>query len=184
MPLSDLTASIRPYGGNVDQRGFTMIELIMVIVILGVLAVYAAPRMFNNNDIYARGFHDETLAYLRYAQKTAIAQRRTVCVSFGANSLSLAAALNAPTAAAANTDCSTAAPSFFGPKGESPPTLNAKAGSGVAYSATPTAPANFNFNGLGQPTDGAGVAVATQTIQVVGAGRSITIESATGYVHE
>ena len=168
--------------GRRAMLGFTLVELIIVIVLLGVLAVYAAPRMFDSNDVYARGFHDETLGYLRFAQKTAIAQRRTVCIAFGANSLSLTAALNAPTAAAASADCSTPAASFLGPKGESPPTLKAKGT--VAYSATPTAPANFNYNGLGQPTDGTGAAVATQTIQVVGAGRSITIESATGYVHE
>jgi MSHA pilin protein MshC len=41
------------------QRGFTLIELIMVM--LGVLAVFAAPRVFNRNDFEARGFHDQTL---------------------------------------------------------------------------------------------------------------------------
>src|SRR5665647_363876 len=76
-------------GGGASQRGFTLIELIMVMVMLGVLAVFAAPRIFNSDDFYARGFHDETLALLRYAQKTAIAQRRTVCVSFAPKEVSL-----------------------------------------------------------------------------------------------
>lgn len=179
MPLSDLTASIRPYGGNVDQRGFTMIELIMVIVILGVLAVFAAPRLFNSDDLYARGFHDETLAYLRYAQKTAIAQRRTVCVNFvSSSSLTLSIALNSATV-----DCTTAG-ALTGPKGDvASTTLTAKAGSGVAYKTMP-ALVNFNYNGLGQPITSTGAAMATQTIQVLGVDKSITIESATGYVHE
>lgn len=165
---------------NSREHGFTLVELIMVVVILGVLAVYAVPRMFNSGDFNARGFHDETLAYLRYAQKTAIAQRRTVCVTFGANSLTLAAALNAPTAAVAAADCTTAAPSFFGPKGESPPTLTAKGT--VIYSATPT---NLSFNGLGQPISTAGVVLTTaRTIQVTGAANAITVEAGTGYVHE
>src|SRR5665647_2470350 len=59
-------------GGGASQRGFTLIELIMVMVMLGVLAVFAAPRIFNSGDFYARGFHDETLGLLRYAQKAAI----------------------------------------------------------------------------------------------------------------
>ncbi|MBI2749227.1 MAG: type II secretion system protein [Burkholderiales bacterium] len=161
------------------MRGFTLVELIMVIVMLGILAVYAAPRMFNSNDVYARGFHDETLAYLRYAQKTAIGQRRTVCVNFASSSsLTLSIALNPATF-----DCATAG-TLTGPKGDvASTTLNAKAGSGVAYNTTP-ALVNFNYNGLGQPITSAGVAAATQTIRVVGVDHSITIESATGYVHE
>jgi MSHA pilin protein MshC len=161
-------------------RGFTLIELIMVIVVLGVLAVFAGPRMLRTGDFYARGFHDETLAYLRYAQKTAVAQRRTVCVVFGASSVTLTLAQNAPTAAAPAYDCTSAA-TLIGPKGESPAVLNAK--SGVTYVGTPT---SFNFNGLGQPIngDGSGSAVGPYTIQVVGAAPSITVEAATGYVHE
>ncbi len=153
------------------ERGFTLIELIMVIVLLGVLAVFAAPRIFNSSDFNARGFHDETLALLRYAQKTAIAQRRTVCVAFTTNS----AALNIASAAA-NTTCNTA---LRGPKGDNPGTVTAK--SGVTYSSTP---ASFNFDGLGQPVNASGAPVATQTIQVSNAAKSITVETATGYVHD
>lgn len=158
----------------VQERGFTLIELIMVLVIMGVLAVFAAPRLFNRTDFDARGFHDETLAYLRFAQKTAVAQRRTVCVAFGgSNSITLTIAANAGTV-----DCS-AAGTLTGPKGVTPVVLSAAAG--VAYTAPPT---NFNFNGLGQPLTTLGAAMATQTLQVSGLGRTITVESATGYVHD
>ena len=120
---------------------------------------------------------------MRYAQKSAIAQRRTVCVTFGANSLTLAAALNPPTAVAANADCATAATTFSGPKGESPPKLEARGT--VTYSAAIPAALNFNFNGLGQPTTSAGVVLtAARTLQVNGADKSITVEADTGYVHE
>lgn len=158
------------------QCGFTLIELIMVIVLMGVLAVVAAPRIFNSNDFYARGFHDETLAYLRYAQKSAIAQRRTVCVAFGAGitgSVTLTIA-----SAAATLNCASAG-TLTGPKGESPVVLNAR--SGVQYG---TVPDSFNFDGLGQPITSAGAAQATQTFQVTGASQFITVETATGYVHE
>jgi MSHA pilin protein MshC len=162
-------------GRRAVKRGFTLVELIMVIVILGVLAVYAVPRMFNSGDFYARGFHDESLAYLRYAQKTAIAQRRTVCVTFGTSTLTLGIAANSGTF-----DCTTAG-TLNGPKGESPVTLSARPG--VTYS-TSLAPANFNFDGLGQPISGTGSLMATQNFQVTGVTPSISVEASTGYVHE
>jgi prepilin-type N-terminal cleavage/methylation domain-containing protein len=41
---------------SAHAKGFTLIEMIMVIVILGVLAVFVAPRMLGTSDFYARGF--------------------------------------------------------------------------------------------------------------------------------
>jgi MSHA pilin protein MshC len=158
------------------ERGFTLIELIMVIVILGVLAVFAAPRIINTGDFNARGFHDETLALLRYAQKAAIAQRRTVCVGFTSTSISLTMS-----SAPSTFNCATAV-ALTGPNGT--PTITAKPG--VTFD--PTAPAtsadwNFNFNGLGQPITTAGVAVPTQRIKIVNAS-DVIVEAATGYVHD
>jgi len=163
----------RQTAGCGRQLGFTLIELIMVIVMLGVLAVVAAPRIFNSNDFNARGFHDETLALLRYAQKVAIAQRRTVCVTFTTSSVSLTMA-----SAPATFDCGSSV-TLRGPTSD---TASITAKSGVTYSAVPSA---FNFDGLGQPiasTGGGGK--ATQTILVNNATKSITVETVTGYVHE
>lgn len=39
-----------------------MIELFMVTVIVGVLAVVAVPQIFNGNNFYAQGFQDEKRA--------------------------------------------------------------------------------------------------------------------------
>lgn len=153
--------------------GFTLIELIMVVVMLGVLAVVAAPRIFNSNDFNARGFHDETLALLRYAQKAAIAQRRTVCVTFTISSASLTMA-----SAPATFDCASSV-TLRGPTSDAA-SITGKPG--VAYSAPPSA---FNFDGLGQPmTSTGGGSKPTQTIQVNNAAKSITVETVTGYVHE
>ena len=155
------------------QHGFTLIELVMVLVVTAVLAAVAMPSFNSVTGFSARGFHDQTLAYLRFAQKTAVAQRRTVCVSFTGSSIALEIA---STNGASN--CASAG-ILTGPLGETPAVLNAK--SGVAYSATPTA---FNFDGLGQPITAGGATQASQTIQISGVGSTITIESGTGYVHE
>jgi MSHA pilin protein MshC len=165
--------SVPDYSGSgrrAHQRGFTLIELIMVMVMLGVLAVFAAPRIFNSGDFYARGFHDETLGLLRYAQKAAIAQRRTVCVTFTSSTASLTMAT-----AASTFNCATAT-ALTGPNGT--PTITAR--SGVTYSPTPT---NFNFDGLGQPITSTGTAMAKQTIKI-GNAADVIVETSTGYVHE
>ena len=49
------------------HSGFTLIELIMVLVIVGVLAAVVGPRVFVTGTFDARGFHDETLALMRFA---------------------------------------------------------------------------------------------------------------------
>lgn len=150
------------------SHGFTLIELVMVILILGVLAVFIAPR-FDPRDYAARGFHDETLALLRYAQKTAIAQRRTVCVAFTADSATLSIA---PVAAT-----NTCTGVLVGPGGE--PAGNITARVGAAYQAVPGAA--FFFNPLGQPSQ----ALALQVTQTgVAIGMTVTVEAETGYVHD
>lgn len=72
-----------------SQRGFTMVELVMTIVILGIISAVAVPRFFDNNVFQSRGFADQVKATLRYAQKAAIAQHRFVCVSIAANAVTL-----------------------------------------------------------------------------------------------
>jgi MSHA pilin protein MshC len=143
------------------ERGFTLIELIMVIVILGVLAAFAGPRMFDTSDFTARGFHDETLGLLRYAQKTAVAQRRTVCVTLNATGVTLNIFSANP-----ETGTCAAAPTLNPPN---PPR------GGTGLSGTPSA---FQFTPLGNTNQVAAIAITITN------STAITVEANTGYVHD
>ena len=67
------------------SRGFTMIELVTVIAIIGALAVLVLPRL-NVAGFQRYAFRQQLLAGLRYAQKTAMASGCEVQVDLIASS--------------------------------------------------------------------------------------------------
>jgi MSHA pilin protein MshC len=50
------------------QTGFTLVELVVVIILLGILSVYAAPRLFGVSGVAAYSVQDELLSSLRLTQ--------------------------------------------------------------------------------------------------------------------
>lgn len=155
-------------GSRRSSRGFTLVELVITLVLLSALAVVVVPRLGGISDFQARGFHDETLALLRHAQKSAIAQRRTVCVLFTASGARLR--LDADRNAGTGTGGCEA--DLAGPRGETPASITARGS--VQYSTTP---GGLSFDALGRPSTGL-------SIQVAGASRQVTVEAVTGFVHE
>ncbi len=68
--------------------GFTMIELVMIIVLLGILAVVVVPS-FNSRPFLARGFFDEVKTAARHAQKLAVASGCETRLAISASSYAL-----------------------------------------------------------------------------------------------
>lgn len=145
------------------ERGFTLVELIITMIVIGILAVAVIPRFANRTDFDARGFYDGTLSILQYAQKSAVAQRREVCVGFSAAgvALTIASVFDGPCNA-----------NLTGPNGVAPYALPIPAGVGFVVQ-----PANFSF----LPS---GAASGAPTISVTGmTGKVITVDAVTGYVY-
>lgn len=61
-------------------QGFTLVELVVVIALTGILVAVAAPRFVSGDVFETRGDAGLLSSTLRYAQKTAIAQRKSVFV--------------------------------------------------------------------------------------------------------
>lgn len=138
--------------------GFTLAELVTVIVIAAILAAIAIPQ-FNPRGIDAAWFHEQVRSGVRYAQRTAVAQRRCVFVSVTATKLSLLYG-DATCAITASPVTDLATNQAF----------ELTAPSGVTLGAAPTP---FSFNGLGQPSSAASVNVD---------GKTVTVNAETGYV--
>ncbi len=60
--------------------GYTMVELIVAMTLIGTLAAVAIPRLTDRSAPQERGLQDEMRALLRHSRKVAVSQQRDVCV--------------------------------------------------------------------------------------------------------
>lgn len=72
---------LRACSKRAPVRGYSMIELVVVIVILGVVAAIAGPRFFGTQTFSERGYADEIAGAIRYSQKVAVASGCNVRLS-------------------------------------------------------------------------------------------------------
>ena len=68
------------------QHGFTLVELVTVMIIIGLIGAVAIPRVFNNQRFDNRGYYTEVITAVRYAQQLAVAINCNTQVSLIGNS--------------------------------------------------------------------------------------------------
>lgn len=71
------------------DRGYTVVELVLVIVIIAILGAVAGPHFWDNDTFDERAYLDELAASLRYAQKLAVASGCRVRADIAADSYAL-----------------------------------------------------------------------------------------------
>ena len=142
---------------NKSQHAFTMIELIVVILLVGILAVVALPRFLSTDVFRARATADEIVSALRYTQQLAMARSTNHDLVTGATDYSVQQG-GAP---------------VRNPAGGANYTVNYPAGIAVTNTTV-------TFNYMGQPVVGGGTSII---VSGGGATFTIQIEDETGYAH-
>jgi MSHA pilin protein MshC len=151
--------------------GFTLIELIMTMVLIGILAVVVVPRL-NVKGFDDAGYRDKVRGALEFARKAAVAQRRNVQISLATNNLTFQIDNVGPEAVGAGTY----------PRNLALPATDRACGGATNSVCAPSGvtlagPATLTISPLGRPS-----ATAVYTVTGVSA-FTVTVEAETGLVH-
>lgn len=156
--------------------GFSMVELVTVLVIIGIMGVAVMPRFGQVTAFYETGYRDKVKATLEYARKSAVAQRRYSCVSRAGNDLLVTIDQGIPESYVVGTCPATP---LVLPADDSD--CNPPAANGNSICARPgvtlAGPATITFSPLGAPSAAGVYTVTGDAVQ------TITVEAETGHVH-
>lgn len=156
-------------------RGFTLIELVTTMIVIGILAVFALGRLDFTSTFDQRGVYDKVKAGLEFARKAAVAKRRFVQVTVGGGSVSFLYDGNKPENAARD---------FAAANTLALPVTDRDCGAGIGNAVCSHRSGVIGLVSGGSPFtfDAQGAASATVVLSVAGQS-NITVEAQTGYVH-
>lgn len=148
-----------PMNTRHTASGFTMTELVMVLILAAILAAVIGPRFFTKSDFDERGFYDQVTAAARFAQKYAVTSGLDVRFAVSGNSFALTQSNG--TAPVRN-------PGTF-------ESFTGAAPDGISFSMSPTTSIVFDAYGTVP-------AISNSSATVTVGSRSLTIWGATGFV--
>lgn len=147
-------------------NGFTLVELVVVVAVVGVMMAVVAPKFASSNVFETRGDAGLVSATLKYAQKTAIAQRRVVYVVYNATvppSLSICFTL----------DCSQ---TVLNPENSNPYSF-------VFSRNVQVSAGTVGFDSLGRPVPNQNTALVITNAKNNHQSVTVNVEQDTGYIH-
>lgn len=145
-------------GQKTDIRtnaGFTLIELTVVLVVLGVIGLVTLPRLFDRGAFDELGFSEELIAATRYAQRFAVASGCEVQVQLQASRYDLFQRQNSCTSG--NFSRAVIHPAKGG-------NFSAVAPASVTVTSTPS---SFVFDAMGRASSDVSISVGGRSFQVI-----------------
>jgi MSHA pilin protein MshC len=205
MPSLETSGTVLPSRSPASGRfhvrtaaGFTMVELVIVILLVGILGAIGAGRFFSRGGFDAAAYSEQAAAMLRFGQKLAIAQNRPVYMQVLKDSGGTYTAL--ALCYSAGNPCASAdqVPATGGGNSDSKATRAACVARGWYCEGVPAgstlrlgtnSPTRFYFNGLGRPylngDDAQASTFQAFTVYVAGDDitRTVSVSPETGYVY-
>lgn len=134
-----------------NRQGFTLLELVMIIVLISIIAMFAVPRMTDVTTMKAGSFADKLRSDIRFGQNLAMTRNRRSRVYFNGTGTAPGAGYAVVTDSSALRDCSvfSAAPNPS-LSGNLTVTLNAGTYAGITANSTTNC---VEFDSLGRPYD-------------------------------
>jgi len=159
--------------GN-HQQAFTLVELILVIIVLGIISSVALPRFFNTTDFDHRFFYEDLRAALDYGQKTAVSSGCAVRIELNSTGYELYT----------NTTANCGSPATWTTQILHPSDNDHFTGSlptSLGYTTPAVLPDYYIFTAEGKITDNAGSQIGNESI-VLSDSNSITLYGSTGFI--
>jgi MSHA pilin protein MshC len=150
-------------------HGFTVVELIAVMLLVGVLAVVALPRLDGTLGLRGTAWRDQVLAATLQARSLATGHRRLVCLTVATGAVQMAMATANPA-----TSCNTTVP---GPDGDARWAVDPAS---LAVTVSPAGTLYLQPDGR-ITSDGAGLTAVNATIAIAGE-TALQITGETGHV--
>lgn len=150
--------------------GFSLIELIAVIVLLGILSVVAIGRLSSPDQFAVKGFFDDTVNAVRFAQKLAVSTGCDVQVNMTAAGYQL----RRSSSCVANDFAGASGVVVDNPANRTNPYQNLATG----FSVSPATPIVFNARGVLDLGNN-----VTYTVTGGGASLAFTVYGQTGLVN-